>query len=246
MRHRWTHNAGRYLTLALLLGVQMRAGAAVMQADWDTLSIVCFGNSTTAPRKNIESVYPERVGSSLEKAGIPCRVYNEGKGGSHAGSLSDNAFHRIPHGMDRFRSSVLDRRPDWVVISFGINDSWQDKGEGTPSRLSLQRFRECLQSFADGIDSVGGRTIIMGPNPLGKRYEPYRHERLKRYRDACRKTARKSHAYWIDKWRLFEKAARRDGTDVDALLLDGMHPNDEGHRLVAAEIVRIITKKQRP
>ena len=245
MHPRGTNSLVSTLLYAMLAVFTIQT-AAGMNYRGDTLTVVCFGNSTTAPRKNIEKVYPERVRELLLQAGIPCSVYNEGIGGSHAGSLSDNAFHKVRHGMDRYRSSVLERKPDWVIISFGINDSWQDKGPGTPSRLSLERFRECLQTFIRSIDSIQGRTILMSPNPLGSRYEPTRHERLRQYRNACNRIARKTNVYRIDKWSLFKKAARRSGRDVDALLTDGMHPNDEGHRLMAEEIAGIIIKKQKP
>jgi len=208
----------------------------------DSLAIVCLGNSTTAPRRNLREPYPERLQTLLRTQGIPARVHNAGKGGSHAGSLADNAFHRIAHGSDRFRSEVIARQPDWLVVSFGINDAWQDKGRGTPSRLPLPRFRERLTAFVHAMDSIGGKTVILGPNPLGKRYEGFRKRRLNRYRKAAHRVARRTGALWADKYPLFRREARRTGQPLDSLLLDGMHPNDEGHALVASIICQHILR----
>lgn len=40
------------------------------------LTIVTFGNSTTAPRKGIEKVYAIRIHEALTDAGIPNKVIN--------------------------------------------------------------------------------------------------------------------------------------------------------------------------
>lgn len=208
----------------------------------DTLVIVCLGNSTTAPRKNLRKAYPERLQELLRSNGIPATVHNAGKGGSHAATLRDNAYHLIAHGTDRFRSDVLARRPDWLVVAFGINDAWQDKGRGTSSRIPLPRFRECLTAFVHSMDSIGGRTLILGPNPLGDRYEHFRKRRLDKYRKAARQTARHTGALWVDKHPAFHRAARTSGHPLDSLLLDGMHPNDEGHAIVAHILQNAICK----
>lgn len=211
----------------------------------DTLVVVCLGNSTTAPRKNLQEPYPERLEYLLRSKGIPARVHNAGKGGSHAGTLADNAFHRIAHGTDRFRSDALSLKPDWLVVAFGINDSWQDKGRGAPPRIPLPRFRECLTAFVHSMDSIGGRTLILGPNPLGNRYEHFRHRQLDRYRRAACHVARRTGAVWVDKHPAFRQACRQSGRPLDSLLLDGMHPNDQGHALVASILLQSILDHQR-
>lgn len=208
----------------------------------DSLVVVCLGNSTTAPRKNLREPYPERLQTLLRHEGIPARVHNAGRGGSHAGTLSDNAFHRIPHGTERFQAEVLARRPDWLVVAFGINDSWQDKGRGTPSRLPLERYRQCLSAFVRSMDSLGGHTIILGPNPLGDRYQHFRKRQLDKYRKAARHVAHRTGAVWVDKHPAFHQACRESGRPLDSLLLDGMHPNDEGHAIVASILSQEILK----
>ncbi|NDC79180.1 MAG: lipolytic protein G-D-S-L family [Chitinophagia bacterium] len=210
----------------------------------DSLVVVCLGNSTTAPRKNLREAYPERLQYLLRSKGIPARVYNAGKGGSHAGTLADNAFHRIAHGSDRFRNDALSLKPDWLVVAFGINDSWQDKGRGTPPRIPLPRFRECLTAFVHSMDSIGGRTLILGPNPLGDRYERFRKTQLDKYRRAARHVAHRTGALWVDKHPAFQRTCRQTGRPLDSLLLDGMHPNDEGHAIVASILSRSILKHQ--
>ena len=46
----------------------------------------------------------------------------------------------------------------------------------------------------------------------------------------------------IDLFQAFQDYDRVDGQSVDELLLDGMHPNDLGHKLVADLLVPEILK----
>ena len=92
----------------------------------DSLRIVAFGNSTTAFRKGVDKVYSVRLQEKLTQAGICACVVNSGVGSSHTGSIKDNDFAKVKHGMDRFKTDVLDLRPNWVIINFGLNDAYQD------------------------------------------------------------------------------------------------------------------------
>lgn len=231
--------------LGLMVSTKAVPASPPQRPGWrDSLTIVCLGNSTTAARRNLREPYPERLQALLRTAGIPARVHNAGKGGSHAGTLADNAFHRIAHGTDRFRIDALSRKPEWLVVAFGINDSWQDKGRGTPPRIPLPRFREYLTAFVHSMDSIGGRTLILGPNPLGSRYERFRKRQLDQYRRAARHVAHRTGAIWVDKHPAFRRACRTSGRPLDSLLLDGMHPNDEGHAIVASILSQTIRKHQ--
>lgn len=51
------------------------------------------------------------------------------------------------------------------------------------------------------------------------------------YADIARKVARETGAALVDAREAFVAHGRKAGESVDALLLDGMHPNDRGHRL---------------
>lgn len=209
----------------------------------DTIKIVCFGNSTTAPRKNIKKIYPVRLRDTLQKINIPVVVLNAGLGGSHTGSIKDNNFHKIAHGKDRFDSAVLNQKPDWVIIAFGINDAWQDKGQDSSSRIPLKQYINNLTFFIDKIQELGGRVILMSPNPIGIKYEHWRLKQLSVYAKATQRLARKKKTAFVNTWKLFNKAVKENTNGVDALLLDGLHPNDMGHEIMSNAILTILLSK---
>lgn len=209
----------------------------------DTVKIVCFGNSTTAPRKGLNKEYPVRLGEKLQLSVINAQIFNAGVPGSHAGSRSENSFHKVGHALDRFDTAVMAKNPDWVIISFGINDSWQDQGPDSPARISLDKFKQHLSYFIEKIKAVHGTAILMTPNPLGKRFEKYRHQQLKKYRNTCLSIARKHNIEAVDAWGIFRRKSRNASNGIDSLLMDGMHPNDSGHTLMADAVLQIILKK---
>ncbi len=230
----------RIVLLIVLYFIQFTFHPAFSQ-DSLTLKVVAFGNSTTAFRQTIDSVYSERLPDLLAESGIECEVINSGKGGSHTGFLSDNGRHQIHHARDRFQQAVLDHLPDVVIIQFGINDSYVDEGDQAgSSRIPLKQYRENLRFMIRTLDSVGAQVFLMTPNAFGSQKEAWRHERLARYADACRDVAGEEFANLIDIYQFFLDYGEGRLVARDSLLLDGVHPNDAGHghiaRMIANEI----------
>ena len=65
---------------------------------------------------------------------------------------------------------------------------------------------------------------------------------LAEYCRIMREVAREENVTLIDLFQVFQDYDRVDGQSVDDLLLDGMHPNDEGHRLIAELLLPSIQK----
>lgn len=232
------------IAIGMLSG--MLCSTRMADSSNDTLVVVCFGNSTTALRKGLVKPYPERLSENYGKAGIPAAVFNAGKGGNHTGRTVDNGFHKGPHASERFDTEVRSRHPDWLIICFGINDAWQDGGKGTPSRITGRDYRKNLLAFQYAVGRQGGKTIFLGPNPLGEKYPPFRMKRLHRYHRITRRVARSTGSAWINTFRLFGAYERSTGKNRDQLLLDGMHPNDTGHDIITQAIWKIIGQPNQP
>ena len=211
--------------------------------------VVMLGDSTTAVRPGaIDRVYASRVEQSLVESGFPVRVINAGVGGN---STTD--------GLDRFDRDVLAHHPDLVVIQFGINDSAVDVWRNPPAtspRVSIEAFKANLRLLIERSRQAGARVVLMTTNPIrwtpklkelyGKM--PYNPDRpdgfdlplLSRYNAAARRVANEAGVPLVDVHAEFMRG------DVDALLLDGMHPGDAGHAIVAGLLAPVIRQQLQP
>ena len=224
--------------LPFLFAAAMGANTA-FAADSQPFTIVAFGDSTTAPRGALP-VYARLLQDELVGKGRAIRVVNAGVGGN----TSEMA-------RMRFEKDVLSQKPDLAIVQFGINDAAVDvwkKPPATQPRVALARYESNLREFVSRLKSADAQVIVATPNPL--RWTPKLKEMygrppyapddpdgfnllLKDYAEATRRVAREEQAALIDIFQVFLDYGTKSGRAVDDLLLDGMHPNDKGHRLIA-------------
>ncbi len=213
-------------------------------------TLVAFGDSTTAKRGDLK-IYAGSLQRELTQQGLPIRVVNAGVGG-----------HNTDHARARFAADVLDHNPDIVVIQFGINDAAVDVWKDPPankSRVSLERYVENLRHFVSTLKARKVQVILMTPNPL--RWTPKMREmygkppylpgepngfniKLQEYAEAVRRMAKSEDVPLIDVYHGFEDYAKTHGNSVDDLLLDGIHPNERGHRLVADQLIAELLQQE--
>ena len=207
-------------------------------------TIVAFGDSTTAQR-GATKVYATILQEELESV----RVLNAGVGGN-----------TTEMARKRFEKDVLGNQPQVAIIQFGINDAAVDVWKTPPAskpRVSLERYEQNLRFFAQALKLHHARVVMMTPNPIcwtpklrdmyGK--PPYQPDEadgfnicMLPYCEAVRRVALEENVEFLDMQQAFAEGARRLGVSVDALLSDGMHPNDEGHRVEAELLLDQVRK----
>ena len=224
----------RFSARAFLL-VLLAAGCGHSTPKSNTLTIVAFGDSTTAERDTIDAVFPDRLSTLLLERGIRTTVYNAGMRGSHTGWLHDNKANAGPHARERFEQDVLEQNPDIVLIQFGINDSYVDFEDlNGPSRIPLEDYATNLVYFVSQLKQAGAQPVLLTPNQFGEPLPEARNTRLGTYAAQVRKIASDEQIPLIDIWKLLP----RETTSTHSL--DGMHPNDIGHEMVAKEIAKYL------
>ncbi|MBL8216985.1 MAG: hypothetical protein JNK87_40070 [Bryobacterales bacterium] len=206
----------------------------VVTAGWaGDARIVCFGDSTTAPREGVVP-YCEQIRA------VGRETVNRGVRGN-----------TTEHGRERFAADVLAVKPDVVILQFGINDSTVDVWKSPPAksaRVTVARFRENLTYFVESLKSAGARVVLMTFNPLawtekmtamyGKApYQPGEpmgfNAGREPYLQAIREVARQQGVVLVDVDAAFREYAATAGQSLNDLLLDGIHPNTRGHEVVA-------------
>jgi len=210
--------------------------------------IVMFGDSTTAERPGaVEKVYTDRVREALQGTGSTLSVHNAGVGSN----TTKNA-------RDRLARDVLAHKPRVVVIQFGLNDAAVDvwrQPPATASRVPLAEYEQNLRLMIATLREQNVKPVLMTTNPTrwtsklrdlyGK--PPYRPDEpdgfdapvLASYNEAVRRLAAELAVPLVDVHAAFT------AQKADKLLLDGMHPNDAGHQLIA-ELLLPVLRQQLP
>ena len=92
------------------------------------------------------------------------------------------------------------------------------------------------------LKKEGVKIILITPNVLGEKYGKIQNDRLEMYVKAMRRLARRNRLGLVDNFKVFSKAKQQGEEKLDELLLDGVHPNDNGHRMIAENLTKEILK----
>lgn len=215
-------------------------------------TIVAFGASTTAPRGKVD-IYANCLARELPAKGIQAEIINAGVGGNTTRAA-----------LARLEKDVIQKNPNLVVIWLGINDSTVDVWKNPPAtepRVSKEEYVQNLEKIIETLKARKCGVILMTPNQLC--WLPYLKEAygkppylpddpdgfnviLREYAQAARELAGKLKIPLVDVYAAFLAYGKVENQSVKDLLLDGMHPNDKGHRIVADLLIPEIVKLNGP
>ncbi len=178
-------------------------------------TILFFGDSLTAGYgTSTELAFPALVETSLRKKGKECKVINAGLSGeTSAGGLT--------------RIDWILRQPiDIFVLELGANDGLRG--------LPIEETKKNLQQIIDKVKAKNPEVKIviagmMVPPNMGPEYSA-------QFQKVFPELAKKNNAALIP-------FLLKDVAGIEKLNLpDGIHPNAEGHKIVAGNVVEVIEK----
>lgn len=208
----------------LLLAAMLPMGTFAENRRISQLVIVSFGDSITAAGK-WQSHLQTRFGIEIINAGV-------------SGDSTKSA-------MPRFKTAVLDKKPDLVFISFGTNDSAIDMAKYVP----IADYKANLSYYIDECESIGAKVIINIPPPVvdsiyltrhdAAAFEPYGGPNgiVSLYAEAAREVAREKGVLYADQNAFFKSTY-----DYTVYFPDGVHPSDTGYKLYADNVAPVFEK----
>jgi len=166
----------------------------------------------------------------------------------NAGVNGDITTTAIP----RLERDVLQYKPDYVTIMFGVNDAGYyrpatDSMADTP-RVSSDDFKKNLETIIFAIQGIEAMPILITPLPMNDSYthkdfpaylENGLNYLVEEYADIIRELSKEKGLHIIDVNKVFV-----DDPDTEKLIPDGIHPNKCGHRFIAdiflSEFIKIL------
>ena len=185
---------------------KLAAGAAV--------TIVAFGDSITAggDATKPELIFWNRWATELRAKYPAAKVVAEN--GATGGDST-------VQGLQRLQAKVLDRRPDLVLIGFGMNDH-------NVSGVPIPQFAANLRQMVERIRKETLAEVVLfsafPPNPKWK----FGSHHMADYAEATERVARETACAYADVFHNWEaQAARKKPEDILGNNIN--HPNDFGH-----------------
>jgi len=199
------------------------------------LTMVAFSDSVTngsgrfgvSEGQTFRAVAGRQLGEKLQRE---VRVVNAGVDGD----ITPNAIRRVD-------SDVLAHRPQLVTVLFGVNDAGYYRpdtdGFAETPRVAEHEFANRLTDIVARLQSGGVKVLLLTPLPMNENYwgaqlAPYIENGLnflvERYAARVREVARQRGVRLVDAYSHF-----RNLGDTTRIVPDGIHPNAEGHRLLA-------------
>jgi lysophospholipase L1-like esterase len=203
------------------------------------LTIVAFGDSITLGVRADGSCREEqtfryqlqkRLNAELARART-WLIENAGIGGN----TTRDALGRIEKG-------VLAKKPDYATVMFGVNDSamvsFPDFQPISEPRVPLCEYRRNLEEIVRRIQAIRAKVVLLTPPPIGPRHwlantsPSYKGRDMnwmfQTYIPSVHEVAQVCRVPLLDVWTRYMASGK-----LNDWLPDGVHPNEEGHRVIA-------------
>jgi lysophospholipase L1-like esterase len=160
--------------------------------------------------------------------------------------------HKATDMQARFQRDVLDKKPDMVTISVGVNDVWHGffdfaagkripDGSG-PNGVPIPLYRQKLSEMIEAAQKANVRVVLLAPTIIYEDLSSAENKSLTGYIAVMRELAAKYLCLYVDMNAPFHRiiAARRKqaNSTENYLTTDGVHMNPVGNKLMAYTLLR--------
>lgn len=169
----------------------------------------------------LQSTYPEK--------GI--RVINVGTSGN-----------TVKHLAERWEKDVLALQPDFLSVCIGVNDVWRqfDLPRQTEIHVGLQQYEHTYDDLLTRTRSNLKGLILMTPFFIEDNKTDAMRAKMDLYGAVVRKLAQKHNAIFVDTQAAFDAWLAQSGLHSAALAWDRVHPNQNGHMILARAFLKAI------
>ena len=144
--------------------------------------------------------------------------------------------------FQRMDADVITRKPDIVVIYIGINDVWHKKsGNGTPIAKFAEIYEALIKKLqANNIDVALCTISVIGEKKMNANSQD---TDLDSYSSVILSLSATLNCLLVNLRMAFKKYLDKnnpDDAEYGVLTTDGVHLNNRGNELVAAEMLKVV------
>lgn len=211
-------------SLFILSAVSLPVQADILVKDGETVAFM--GDSITQAGAKNSSGYVQRIDAGLAANGIQIKRIDAGISG-----------HKSNQMLERLQKHVLDKDPDWMTLSCGVNDVWHgDRG------VNLEDYKKNITEIVEKCQEAEVKVVILTSTPIREEKNDL-NEKLAAYNDFLRELAKEKKLPLADlnamMWKEIESetpAFPKAGKHY--LTSDGVHMNPFGDAVMAEGVLR--------
>lgn len=197
----------------------------------DSITDACRGRED---KWNLGYGYPDMVAADLGfKYPGEFKFINSGV----SGDKTANMYARITE-------DVLEYKPDYVSILIGVNDAWHPISNNRDSMFSVKRYAQLLSMFIEDILDQNPAAVIaviepviLDEEPIHSYFEAF-DSAVRERAQAAKEVAEKYGVIFVPIRPKLEELCRK--APAECWLIDGVHPTQAGHRLIADELIKAL------
>ena len=209
---------------ALLCGSVFPAQAEILVKDGQTVAFM--GDSITAGGWGSPGGYVRLIVTGLEANGVKVTPVPAGISG-----------HKSDQMLARLKKDALDKKPDWMTLSCGVNDVWHG-ARGIP----LDQYKTNITAILDQCAAAGTKVVVLTATVITEELDGDNNKKLETYNDFLRALAKERHAPLADLYSQFATVLKAHpnttGKPGRALTSDGVHMAPAGDQLMARGVLQ--------
>jgi lysophospholipase L1-like esterase len=218
----------------------LRAEILVKSGD----KIAFLGDSITAGGWGSPIGYVKLVIAGLEANGVKAEPIPAGISG-----------HKSDQMLARLQKDVLDKKPQWMTLSCGVNDVWHGKG-GVPLDDEMAKtelyaaqtnmaargtYKKNITEIVDKALAAGVKPVVLTATVIQEDLGNDLNAKLAPYNDFLRALAKEKNAPLADLNQLFQDEIKKQNKPGQKVLTgDGVHMNPAGNRLMATGVLKAL------
>jgi lysophospholipase L1-like esterase len=210
------------LAMSLLLSGWMPNVQAADIVVKDGQKIAFLGDSITASGWINSTGYVKLTIAGLKANGIRTTAIPAGISG-----------HRSDQMLERLERDAIDKKPDWMILSCGVNDVWHGV-RGVP----LERYKINIRAIVEKCRAAGVQVLILTATVIGEELDNDYNRKLTPYNEFLRSLAKERKCLLADINAIFQERIKAGSKNGHVLTYDGVHMNPEGDKVMAIGILR--------
>ena len=211
-----------FAVILLLLACSLSAQIAVKKGE----KIAFLGDSITQLGKSKTPYmgYLHLVIDGLARSGVKAEAVPAGISG-----------HKSNQMLARMDKDVIAKKPQWMLLSCGVNDVWHGK-----RGVTLPDYKKNITAIVDKAQKAGIKVMIMTASMIREDAKNQFNTTLKDYNDFLRTLAKEKKCLLADINAEMQKevySKELAGIAGNKLTYDGVHMNGRGHMMMASVIL---------